>query len=58
MATADGQDLNYPLFAMTLRTRCLNDLNGEQVIEYPDIMTGLPEADVQLKGIRAWVLQG
>ena len=56
--TADAQDLNRPLFVMTLRARCLNDPNGEQLVEYPEIITRLPEADIQLKGIRAWVLQG
>jgi len=26
--------------------------------EYPNVITGLPEAVIQVKGIKAWVLQG
>jgi quercetin dioxygenase-like cupin family protein len=36
----------------------LNNLNGERAIEYPEVITRLPEADIQVKGIRAWLLQG
>jgi quercetin dioxygenase-like cupin family protein len=25
---------------------------------YPDVITSLPEADIQFKGVRAWILQG
>jgi quercetin dioxygenase-like cupin family protein len=25
---------------------------------YPEVITSLPEADIQFKGIRAWILQG
>ena len=36
----------------------MNNLNGERATEYPEVITRLPEADIQVKGIRAWVLQG
>ena len=39
-------------------TRCLNDLNDERPNEYPEVIRRLPEADIQFKGVRAWVLQG
>jgi quercetin dioxygenase-like cupin family protein len=35
----------------------LNDRNSNRVTEYPEIITRLPEADIQLKGVRAWILQ-
>jgi quercetin dioxygenase-like cupin family protein len=25
---------------------------------YPEVITSLPEADIQFKGVRAWILQG
>jgi quercetin dioxygenase-like cupin family protein len=37
-----------------------NDLSGKpkQQSNYPEVITQLPEADVDLAGARAWILQG
>jgi quercetin dioxygenase-like cupin family protein len=43
---------------MLLRVEHLNASKGRYVQEFPDIITDLPEAEVQFKGIRAWILQG
>ena len=36
----------------------MNNLKSKQVRNYPNVITDLPEADVQFKGVRAWILQG
>lgn len=43
---------------MLLRLEHLNDLKSKQIRDYPNVITDLPEADIQLKGIKAWILQG
>jgi quercetin dioxygenase-like cupin family protein len=35
----------------------LNGLKGNQLREYPEVITLLPEADIKFEGIRAWILQ-
>ena len=36
----------------------MDDLKSRNVQRYPDVITNLPEADIQFKGIKAWILQG
>ncbi len=36
----------------------MNDLKSEQAGGYPEVITRLPVADISVKGIRAWILQG
>ena len=36
----------------------MNDLKGRRVQGFPNVITDLPEADVPIKGVRAWILQG
>jgi len=36
----------------------LGDARGKCVQSFPEVIKLLPEADIQLNGIRAWVLQG
>ncbi len=36
----------------------LGDARSKCLRGFPEVITLLPEADIQLKGIRAWVLQG
>jgi len=36
----------------------LNDLKSRHVQGFPNVITDLPEADVQFKGVRAWIAQG
>lgn len=36
----------------------MDDLNRKVVREFPEVIKRLPEADIQWKGIRAWILQG
>jgi quercetin dioxygenase-like cupin family protein len=43
---------------MLLRMEHLDNRKGKHAREFPDVITHLPEADVQFKGIRAWILQG
>ena len=38
--------------------RLLNSAKHKYARGYPEIITRLPEADIQVKGIRAWILQG
>jgi len=33
-------------------------LRVERMRDFPQVITGLPEADVPVRGIRAWILQG
>jgi len=35
-----------------------DDLESRHVQGFPNVITRLPEADVPLKGVRAWILQG
>ena len=35
----------------------MNDLRGNQLRDYPEVITRLPEADIKFEGIRAWILQ-
>ena len=32
--------------------------DSKQIQGYPSVITTLPEADIQFKGIKAWILQG
>lgn len=34
------------------------EARGKRVPGFPEVITLLPEADIQLKGVRAWILQG
>ena len=43
---------------MLLRIEPLDDLKSRNVQRFPNVITNLPEADVQFKGIKAWILQG
>ena len=36
----------------------MDDAKRKHIRGYPEVITFLPEADVQFKGIRAWILQG
>jgi quercetin dioxygenase-like cupin family protein len=36
----------------------LNNPKDKEARGYPEIIARLPEADIQFKGIRAWILQG
>ena len=36
----------------------MDDAKGKPARGYPRVITLLPEADIQFKGIRAWMLQG
>jgi len=36
----------------------LNKSKNKQANEFPTVITTLPEADIQAKGIKAWILQG
>lgn len=35
----------------------MDDLKSKRSRGFPEIITDLPEADVQFKGVRAWILQ-
>ena len=41
-----------------LRVKHLNVVKGERVQGFHEVITLLPEADIQFEGIRAWILQG
>jgi quercetin dioxygenase-like cupin family protein len=36
----------------------LDETEGKRRRVFPEVITRLPEADIQLKGVRAWLLQG
>ena len=36
----------------------MNKLQSKRANEFPSVITALPEADIQLKGVKAWILQG
>jgi len=36
----------------------LDDLKSKHARGFPEVITHLPEADVQFKGVRAWIAQG
>ncbi len=36
----------------------MNDLKVKHARGFPKVITDLPEADVQFKGVRAWIAQG
>ena len=36
----------------------LDEAKGRRRQGFPEVITRLPEADIQLKGVRAWILQG
>jgi quercetin dioxygenase-like cupin family protein len=38
--------------------KLLGDAKGSRMQGFPEVITLLPEADIQFKGIRAWLLQG
>jgi quercetin dioxygenase-like cupin family protein len=52
------QNLNCSLVFTPLKVKHLVNLKGKHVRGYPEVITQLPEADIQFKGIRAWILQG
>ena len=35
----------------------MSNLKGKLAQGFPNVITDLPEADVQFKGVRAWILQ-
>jgi len=41
-----------------LRIEPLDDLKSRHVQGFPNVITCLPEADIQFKDIKAWILQG
>jgi len=38
--------------------KLLGDAKGKHMRNFPKVITLLPEADIQVEGIRAWILQG
>jgi len=58
MGNVKAQTLILLFFASTSHGRALDTVKGERVMGFPEIITLLPEADMQFEGIRAWVLQG
>jgi len=36
----------------------LDDLKGRHAQSFPNVIRDLPEADIQFRGVRAWILQG
>jgi quercetin dioxygenase-like cupin family protein len=42
---------------MPLRVEHLDDLKDKCARGFPKVITDLPEAEVQFKGVRAWILQ-
>ena len=53
-----AQTLILLFFVSASHGGTLVTVRGERVMGFPDIITLLPEADMQLEGIRAWILQG
>ena len=54
--TLKGANINTsPLFVL-LAVESLSQ--GRHTRGFPDVITRLPEADIQLKGVAAWILQG
>ena len=47
--------LSYVCSRWVLR---LDEAEGRRRRGFPEVITCLPEADIQLKGVRAWILQG
>jgi len=43
---------------MVVKVQDLGDLKGKGSQGFPEVITGLPEADVPFKGVRAWISQG
>jgi quercetin dioxygenase-like cupin family protein len=37
---------------------CLGEAKDQRGRDFPDVITRLPEADIQLNRVRAWILQG
>lgn len=37
--------------------KSLDALKDKHAKDYPEVITRLPEADIQFKGVRAWILQ-
>jgi quercetin dioxygenase-like cupin family protein len=35
----------------------LDDIKGSQISDYPETITCLPEAEIQIEGAKAWILQ-
>jgi quercetin dioxygenase-like cupin family protein len=54
----NGKYLNLPYCFHALEEKRLDNSRAKQVTEYPEVITRLPEADIQFEGIRAWILQG
>ena len=36
----------------------MNSMKNKPLLQYPEIITSLPEADMPFKGVKAWILQG
>jgi quercetin dioxygenase-like cupin family protein len=58
MGNVKAQTLIPFSFAQSSHGGTLDTVKGERVMGFPEVITLLPEADMQLEGIRAWVLQG
>ena len=58
MGNVKAQTLILLFFVSTSDGRTLDTVKSERVMGFPEIITLLPEADIQFEGIRAWVLQG
>lgn len=58
-ASHDGANINTSFLSLVLlRVDHLDDRKGKPTRGFPKVITDLPEADVQFKGIRAWIAQG
>ena len=58
MGNVKAQTLILLFFVSASHGGTLVTVRGERVMGFPDFITLLPEADMQLEGIRAWILQG
>ena len=43
---------------MFVKVQDLGDLKGKRSHGFHEVITGLPEADIPFKGVRAWISQG
>jgi len=47
-----------PLYNASRGRNTLNKPQSKRANEFPTVITALPEADIQFKGVKAWILQG
>ena len=57
MLVADGQNLKGS-YSPNFEDKERDDLMNTKERTYPEIITRLPEADIHIEGIKAWILQG